>query len=567
MKNNDIVILGINSGHPDSSACIIINGELIFAIEEERINRVKHWAGLPINAIEACLNYCNITILDVDYIATNTNPTISFFRKIIGLNFNLSGIARFSNKLNIINQLSKYFNVKINAKLFRIEHHMAHHFSAAINVDINDTTFLSIDGMGDSISSSYGYFINGKFKQKTLGRFPNSLGFLYQAITQYLGFKNYGDEYKIMGLSAYGYSGYEEKIRKLISFKNKIFINKKYFKFDKIILSNDNGVIKYSNLYNKNMVNLLGQERQPNDSLTQEHKNIAYAVQKVYTEILNELIDYIYAKKNNKVLALSGGCAMNSLANGQIIENSSFDSLIVPPNAGDGGGAVGAAVAAYYSIKKCLPLVKNYQYLGSQYSDEDICTAINKYNNKINYEKLNDDQMVDFISSELVNLKIIGWFQGKSEWGPRALGNRSIIANPMAHDLKDIMNLKIKRREAFRPFAPAILSEEVDKWFNTHDNVPYMEKVYKIKHDKQSIIPAVCHIDGTGRLQTVSKLDNKLFYNLIKKFEEKTGVPILVNTSFNENEPIVNTPENAIDCFLRTNMDILVINDYCITRT
>ena len=390
-------------------------------------------------------------------------------------------------------------------------------------------------------------------------------------MTQYLGFKNYGDEYKVMGLSSYGKPKYVDLISKLISKKSEGFeLNLEYFIHHKKIIQSTNNIGQaiYVNLYSEKLINLLGKERKKDESVTTKHMDLAKSTQVVYENIFFHILNNLHKKYKNDNLSLSGGCAMNSVANGKIIRNTSFKKIYISPNPGDAGGAIGSAcVHINKNLSKKIE-VKNYAYLGPKYDSKEIMeildssTTINKY--KVEY--YSDNEISEKISKKLTETKIIGWFQGETEWGPRALGNRSIIADARNPNIKDIINSKIKRRESFRPFAPSILFEKTQEWFQIEKEVPFMSEVYLMKEDKLKLLPGITHVDGTGRLQTVKKSNNLIYYNLINSFYELTGVPIILNTSFNENEPIVNTPAEAINCFHRTDMDLLVIGNYVISR-
>ena len=390
-------------------------------------------------------------------------------------------------------------------------------------------------------------------------------------MTQYLGFKNYGDEYKVMGLSSYGKPKYVDLMSKLIKKKKDGFeLNLKYFSHHKkkILSLNNKGQAIYSDLYSDKLVDLLGEGRKKDEKINERHMDLAKSTQVVYEDIFLSILDNLYKKYKCENLSLSGGCAMNSVANGKIVKNTSFKNIYISPNPGDAGGAIGSAcVHISKNLKKEIN-VNNYAYLGPKYENKQIeefidkNLALKKY--KINF--FNDEEISSVISKKLTESKIIGWFQNETEWGPRALGNRSIIADARNPNIKDIINSKIKRRESFRPFAPSILFEKTKDWFEIENEVPYMSAVYPIKKDKLKLLPGITHIDGTGRLQTVKKLNNIKYYNLINSFYQLTGIPIILNTSFNENEPIVNTPEEAFDCFDRTDMDILVVGNCVISR-
>ena len=580
-----MIILGINAYHPNSSASILINGAAKIALEEERINRIKYWSGLPIEAIKFCLKNKNLNFSDVDYIAINQDFFANIFSKTKYILFNRPDIFflinNFKNKLkrkNILNLLEGELGpVKKSCKLVAIEHHKSHIASAFYESKFDKSVNLSVDGFGDFASVAWGLGDKEKINIDHKILFPNSLGIFYESITQFLGFPNFGEEYKVMGLSSLGKATQIEKIKKIIKLKKngEFELNLDYFNHHKkkITYSFDNVAPKIDNLFNDNFINLLGSARKQGVDINDYHKDIAASAQKVYEEALFHILNYTYDKYKIDNLTLSGGCAQNSLANGKIIKNTRFQSLFVPSNPGDGGGSVGAAYSLWSSLNKKRPSNKLSCYLGNSYSNNEVEKVIKNKKKEIESANCkfffmeNEEKLCNFTAEQLSQQKVIGWFQGNMEWGPRALGNRSIISDPRNSDIKNILNIKIKRRESFRPFAPSILFEEAKNWFDDLvDEEPHMSRVLHFKKSKKGLIPGVVHVDGTGRLQTVKKTDNPRYYNLINSFNKITGIPIILNTSFNENEPIVFTPENALNCFLRTKMDILIIENWVVTR-
>ena len=575
----DKYTLGLNFLHSDSSACIFKNNQLIAASEEERFTRVKHTSFFPINSINYCLKEANIDISKVNFVTLNTNPFSGLLKKIIYVLLNLSSLRIvISSLLNSTKKirLSKMIDNIDNEKVFKgkivyTDHHEAHIASSLFFSNYEESANLSIDGFGDFASCAYGIYKSNKLKIDYKVNFPHSLGIYYQSLTQFLGFKNYGDEYKVMGLSSYGKPRYIDELSKIIFKTPKGFkLNLKYFNHHKkkIFQINENGQFIYENLYTNYLTELLGDERDVNGDIKQKHLDLAKSVQVVYEDILFHIVNIVYEKYQIQNLTLSGGCAMNSLANGKIIENSKFKNIYICPNPGDAGGAIGSASLVLKKQNNEKIITKNYSYLGPNFNNKDISNYISekKLDQKYNVNFLEDKNLFKFVARELTKKKIVGWFQGKTEWGPRALGNRSILADPRNKEIKDIINLKIKRRESFRPFAPSILREHVKDWFKQDAEVPFMSEVKMLKEDKKKLIPGVVHIDGTGRLQTVTKDQNLKYYNLIQEFYEQTQVPIILNTSFNENEPIVNNPAEAIECYERTNMDMLVIGNWIIQR-
>ena len=571
--------LGLNFLHSDASACIFENGLLIAAIEEERFTRTKHTTTFPFQSIDFCLKKINLDISKVDFITVNTNPISSLWRKFSFISKNLkslpiafNSINNSSKKYNLNQYISKIDNQKKFSGIIKfIDHHESHIASSLFFNDFDECVNLSIDGFGDFASCAWGFSKNKNLKIDKKVYFPHSLGIFYQAMTQYLGFKNYGDEYKVMGLSSYGKPKYTDSIFQLINKKSDGFeLNLKYFTHHKkkIQSINNLGQAEYDNLYSDKLIDLLGEGRKKNEKVMTKHMDLAKSTQVVYENIFFHILNNLHKKYKNDNLSLSGGCAMNSVANGKIIRDTPFNKVYISPNPGDAGGAIGSACVHIHKNLKEVIKVKNYAYLGPRYDSKIIKDILDSNTTIKDYkiEFFSDQEISKRISEKLSESKIIGWFQDETEWGPRALGNRSIIADARNPNIKEIINSKIKRRESFRPFAPSILFEKTQEWFQIENEVPFMSEVYLIKEDKLKLLPGITHVDGTGRLQTVKKSNNLKYYNLINSFYELTGVPIILNTSFNENEPIVNTPEEAINCFHRTDMDLLVIGNYIISR-
>lgn len=574
----DKYILGLNFLHSDTSSCIFKNGELIAAAEEERFSRIKHTSSFPVQSINFCLKEAEINISDLDIITLNSNPFSSLDKKILFTlkNFKryilaIKSISNIKQKLSIKNLISLNFKKKFKGKIVYLDHHLSHIASSSFFSNFDESVNLSIDGFGDFASAGWGTLIKGKLTLDKKILFPHSMGIFYQAITQYLGFKNYGDEYKVMGLSSYGKPLFKHELSKVMfNTKDGYELNLDYFvhQNESIIDDDQNGQLKYKNLYSNKLIKLLGPERQLDDKINERHINIAKSAQEVFEKIFFKLLNDLYEKYKIKNLTLSGGCTMNSVANGKILKNTPFENIYISPNPGDAGGSIGSALLFHsnnnYKIEKEI----NYAYLGKKYLNNEIESILVEKKLKDNFfvQKLPEEELLEIIVQKLCNSKIIGWFQGKMEWGARALGNRSILADARNPKIKDIINSKIKRRESFRPFAPAILREHTKNWFEIDKEVPYMTEVYNILKNKRNDLPGITHVDGTGRLQTVTKLNNPRFYKLLKKFYEKTKIPIILNTSFNENEPIVESPEQAINCFLRTNMDALVLENWIVLR-
>ena len=566
------IILGLNCYHTDSSACLIKNGKLIFAIEEERLNRIKHTSDLPLLSIEECLKKTNTNENEITHIAFNTNPNSNLLRKfkflIKKLNFKNNFVKRYNDKklLNKIFQNKFSFNDKV--KFVFVEHHLAHISSAFYASSYDNAIGLSIDGSGDFTSLMIAECSNKEIKVKKRVYFPDSLGIFYHAMTQFIDFRKFGDEYKMMGLASYGSPIYFDKLL------NNLFLNSKnFFKLNLDFFNHGTINFDYSHIGAKDMPDIytdkLDDLFKPDIAISAPEmfkKNFAASVQKIYEFYFNKILKEINSNKFSKNLVFAGGCALNSSANNILLSKKFTKNIFIPVAPGDNGGCLGAA---FYTCKK--KIINNdfdNPFLGTAYNDVEIENIIKKkYLNKITYKKfINENEKYDVASNMIINKCVIGWFQDRMEFGPRALGNRSILADPRNKKIKELINLKIKRRESFRPFAPSVLSDFQNDWFEEIYLNQYMSSVMKAKSDKKHLIPGVVHIDGSSRVQTVLKKNNKTFYNLIYNFFLKTGVPLLLNTSFNENEPIVRSPEEAIECLLRTNMDGLFINSFFIKK-
>lgn len=576
-------IIGINAYHGDSSACLLHDGIIIAAAEEERFRRIKHWAGFPSEAIKYCLDEAGIDLSDVKHIAINQAAKANLWKKIGFTLLNRPDLSmildRMKNKherINIEDELRQKIGDGFCGDIHSIEHHLAHLSSAFHVSPYSEAVVVSVDGFGDFASAAWGY---GKGKEIKLDHkvyFPHSLGIFYQALTQWLGFPHYGDEYKVMGLAPYGRPEFMDEMRKIVLLENdgSFKLNLKYFRHhnEKVEYEWENCDPRVGTLYSQELIDLLGSARQKGEGLTQRHKDIARSVQAMYEEAFFHLLNRLHEKHDNETLCLSGGCAMNSVANGKIYRHTPFNKVYIQSAAGDAGGAIGAAYMVWHNIGGERQFVMDHSYWGPSYTDNQFKSLLDQHDSALRKQNcvisLIEDESIlcEMTADAIAEGKVIGWFQGRMEWGPRALGNRSILGDPRRHDMKDILNLKIKRRESFRPFAPSILREAVSEWFEQDDDVPFMMQVYPIKTEKQSRIPAVTHVDGSGRLQTVMMDTNPRYYRLISAFGELTGVPIVLNTSFNENEPVVCKPDEALDCFLRTKMDILVLGDYFIKR-
>jgi carbamoyltransferase len=575
-----MIILGLNAYHADSSAAIFVEGIMIAAIEEERFRRIKHWAGFPSRAIDFCLREAGVTLDQVDYITIGRDPSAKLSKKILFLLKDpLGGFKTIQQRLGNRQQIAsleqefeKHFGIPaqvVKPKIRNIEHHRSHMASAFFASPFEEAAILSIDGAGDFTTTMIGVGKGSKIEVLDSVDFPVSCGTFYTAFTQFLGFPNYGDEYKVMGLAPYGQPKYVDKVRQVLRFKeNGLFDwDANYFKSARevVVTYGVDHIPVVGNLFTERFHQLFGEPRKKNDPLTQAHNDLAASVQKVTEELLIHILAHLHKRTGLAKLCVAGGVAQNSVANGKFIGTTGFKELYIPSAGHDAGLSMGSALYQYHHVLDEPRTAPVYSaYTGSKFSNEEIESFLDKKG--ITYTRLEDEVLYNKVVDKLIEPGVVGWFSGRAEFGPRALGARSILGDPRNPKAKDLLNLKIKRRESFRPFAPSILKEYVGEYFEKVEDVPFMEKVFPIKKDKQALIPAVTHVDGTGRLQTVHKEISPRYYGLINKFRERTGVPILLNTSFNENEPIVNTPEEALDCFLRTQMDMLVLENYVIVR-
>lgn len=572
-------ILGLNAYHGDSSACIIKDGVLLAAIEEERIRRVKHWAGLPTEAVRFCLKSAGVTLKDVAHIAVSRDPKAHLFQKLLFVARRRPDFASLRDRAknmrkvgSLAEELGRQFDmppVAVAERVRNVEHHRAHIASAFFVSPYENSAVLSLDGMGDFSSAMWGMGRGNRFEPLGAVHYPHSVGFLYTAITQYLGFPKYGDEYKVMGLSGFGEPKYKDEILKLVHLKSKgaFALDLDYFVHHRagVTMSWEGGEPLIGNLYSPKLEALLGPARKPEEDVSKKQEDIAASLQAAYEDVLFHVLDHLHGSTGSDTLAFAGGVAQNSLANGKIRSNSGFKNIYIPPAGHDAGTAIGAA---YYVWNQTLgnqrSFVMESPFWGAEHEDAALEAALKKAG--LRFRNYADEELFPRVAKLIAEGMIVGWFQGRTEWGPRALGNRSIVANPAFPEIKEIINVKIKKRERFRPFAPSILEERAGEYFTERYPVPFMEKVYAIRPEVREKIPAVVHVDGTGRLQTVSKKVNPRYHRLIEEVGKITGIPMILNTSFNENEPIVNLPGEAIDCFLRTKMDVLVLGNYLVER-
>lgn len=581
-----MIILGLNAYHGDAAACVVVDGQLIAAAEEERFRRVKHWAGMPTDAIRYCLETVQVGLHEVDHIAINRNPNANLLQKAMFAFSKRPSFSAIKDRLKNASKvqdlravLAEAFGVekeRLTSSIHQIEHHRAHLASTFYVSPFDTAAVASVDGFGDFTSTMVG--VGERAKIHVLGQvmFPHSLGLFYLAMTQFLGFPNYGDEYKVMGLASCGQPTYLSALREVVQLKSHgdFTLNLDYFLHhsEGVSMSWESGAPVIGKVFSTGWDELLGPARRGDvEALTDRHANLAASLQAMYEEAFFHILADLHKQTGQHSLCLAGGCALNSVANGQISSRSNFTHVYIPPSAGDSGGAIGAAYSVWHEIcGQSRSFILNRVDWGPEFDHQEIQRQIQKYERAlVNANCLvhvfpDERERCQWTAERISEGKIVGWFQGRMEWGARALGYRSILADPRRANMKDILNARIKRREEFRPFAPSILFEAVDEYFEQSLPSPFMTMTYRVKPDKRAVIPAPTHVDGTGRLQTVTQEENPLYWQLIKSFEDLTAVPILLNTSFNENEPVVCTPEQALDCFLRTKMDVLVVGAYAI---
>ena len=580
-------ILGINAYHGDVSAVLLRDGELVAAVEEERFRRIKHVAGFPAEAIRACLKMAGVSGREIDHVAVSRNPKANLWRKATFALTHRPAAAlmrdRASNYQKVQTLPQTVASVLAlspadQAPAFHwVEHHPAHLASAFFVSPFDRAAVCAIDGFGDFVSTSWALGEGARLQVLKRTYFPHSLGLLYLAITQYLGFMKYGDEFKVMGLAPYGQPDFVPELEKLLHLEaNGGFeLDLSYFIHwsGGARMTWDDGEPVIDRVFSEKLEGELGPARRPEEPLTARHEAIAASLQAVFERAVFHILRGLHDRIKLPRLCLAGGCAMNSVANGKLREETPFDEIYIQPASGDNGTALGAAFYVWnHVLKQPRRFVMRHGYWGPQFVNGDIDAALASRAADLESAgcavRLIPDEaaMLDWTAARIAEGQIVGWFQGRMEWGARALGNRSILADPRRADMREIINTKIKFREKFRPFAPTILEEAHDQYFDGSVADPFMMQVYPIRPEKRAVIPAVTHIDGSGRLQTVNQAGNRRYWELIRAFERRTGVPVLLNTSFNENEPIVLRPAEALDCFLRTRMDVLVLDDHVVTK-
>jgi len=580
-------ILGINAYHGNASAAIVCEGQLVAAVEEERFNRVKYAAGFPAQAIRYCLEEAGLTLAEIDHVAVPRDPYARLATKLFYA-ARMPSFARERAKVlakftGIPEALSVAFDSdpkKLTAKFHRVEHHQAHLASSFFVSPFERAALLSADGLGDFASTMWGTGNGSHMNIDGAVAFPHSLGLFYSAVTQYLGFPKFGDEYKVMGLAAYGEPEQMEAFRKIVRFDarsngNGFRLGLDYFTHHRtgpeMSWAEADKTPTLGKMFSEEMPMRLGPARAAEEPLEQRHRNLAASLQARLEEVYLGMLKKLGERTGLKAVCLAGGVAFNCVANGKIFDATPFEKVYVHPAAGDAGLAVGAAYYVWHQkLGKPRSFVMDHAYWGPGYSREEIRRAIDSNGiaqKGFRVAELPEQELVRRTAATIADGKILGWFQGRCEWGPRALGNRSIVADPRRPEMKEMLNRRIKHRESFRPFAPSILAEATGDYFEKSHPSPFMTLAYPVRTEKRGAIPAPTHVDGTGRLQTVTREANPRYQALISAFRDLTGVPVVLNTSFNDNEPIVCRPEEALDCFLRTQMDTLVLGDFLITNS
>ena len=553
-------ILGISCYYHDSAACLLKDGVVVAAAQEERFTRKKHDQEFPINAIRYCLGEAGITVSDLEYVGFYDKPFLKFERILY------TYLATFPKSFpSFIKAIPLWLRKKLHiprlikdeleyeGEVLMIEHHMSHAASSFLVSPFEESAIITVDGVGEWATATMGRGEGNQIELFKEIKFPHSLGLLYSAFTYYLGFKVNSAEYKVMGLAPYGTPKYYDKVMQLIHFDDE-----GGFKMDMKYFAYDYGLTMTNGRFDK----LFGQPvREGESKLDQFHMDVAASVQKATEDVVLRMANHAHERTGSKNLCMAGGVALNCVANGKVLRQTPFENIFIQPAAGDAGGAVGVATYIHHTLLgNKRDFVWKHAFMGPSFSTEEIRKYLDQ--GDVKYTELTEQELLDRTAQAIIDQKVIGWFQGKMEFGPRALGNRSIIADARNPENKDVVNMKIKFRESFRPFAPTILEERVSDYFELDVPSPYMLLVAQVREDKREI-PSVTHVDGSARIQTVNRDENRLYYDLIKRFEEKSGCPVIINTSFNvRGEPIVCTPHDAFLCFMRTHMEVLVMDRF-----
>jgi len=571
-------VLGINAYHGDAAAAIIKDGRLIAAAEEERFNRFKHAAGFPAQAIRYCLDAAGIGVEDLDHVGISRDPSAHLHKKILYA-ATRAGFQQIKDRLgnaarvrDLKDELARTFGVSkkaLRARFHNIEHHRAHLASCFFVSPFERAALLSIDGFGDFISTMWALGEGNSIEVLGQVEYPHSAGIVYTATTQFLGFPHYGDEGKVMGLAPYGRPRFINEFREIIRTEEngQFRLNLSYFRHhaEGVEMTWEEGSPVIGCVFSDEFKRLFGASRAPGNALTDRERDIAASLQLRLEEVAFHILRHLHEQTGLSDLGLAGGVAYNSVMNGKIMLNTPFKRVFVQPAAGDSGTALGVCYQIYNGILNLEHSeVMTGAYTGPEFSNDQIRAALE--HSGLTFECYADEELTKRAAQDIAAGLVVGWFQGRMEFGPRALGNRSIVVDPRRGEMKEILNDRIKKREPFRPFAPSILDERVGDYFEQTHPAPTMLMVYQIKEERRKEIPAVTHVDGSGRLQTVTHEVNSRYHQLISDFAALTGVPVILNTSFNENEPIVCTPQEAIECFRKTRMDVLYLGNHSIRR-
>lgn len=569
------VILGINTHHPGSSAAVVVDGKPVAAIAEERLNRVKYYALFPKLAIRKCLDMAGLEMKDVDYVAVGRDPDANRSKKVEYLVKNpskLLNLLKIKMSKSSLGDMKDLFakelgedSANMRFEQMHVEHHLAHIASSYFISPWERCAGFSLDGSGDFVTCMLAECEGDRIDIKKRIFVPNSLGSLYMMICEFIGYRKYGDEGKVMGLAPLGNDTYRDVFEDMLTLTDDAFtLNSRYFMpfgSNQGMSFDENGQMIVHRHYSDYMVEKFGPPREPHTDIPDRDRDLAFGLQRIFEKGYMHMLNVLHGLVPSERVAMAGGGVLNSVANGKLFDETPFRETAIQPAAGDEGLSLGAALY----VSNCVLGEGNRHEmksasLGPEFSDSEIKSTLDSHG--VKYRELGESELLDETAADIEKGCVVGWFQGRMEWGPRALGNRSILANPGRDDMKDILNARIKRREWFRPFAPSVLAEAQPDIFTHAHPSPFMLHVYKIKPEWRERLVAVNHVDDTGRLQSVARDENPLYYDLIKKVHEKTGTPVVLNTSFNENEPIVCTPEEAVDCFTRTKMDTLAIGSY-----
>lgn len=572
-------ILGINAYHGGASACIIRDGQLVAAVEEERFTRVKYWAGFPVQSIRYCLREAGISVYDLDHVGISRDPRANIVRKakfalrqLPSAHFLLDrarNLRRVGGLARVFCEVMGVSQSDLRAQFHNVEHHRAHLASAFFVSPFERAAVLSVDGMGDFSSTMWGIGDGHELNLQGAIHFPHSVGIVYTAVSQWLGFHKYGDEGKLMGLAPYGKPNHVDRMRQIVRVQTDgtFEVDQGFLRYQAEggTMTWSGGAPKIGRLYSKRFVSLFGESRAPGEKLTSYHQDVAASLQAITEEAGFALVRKLRLETELDAICLAGGVALNSVFNGKVLPGTDFTDIYIQPAASDSGTALGVC---FYIYNQILGHPRSFEmsdaYTGPRFENSRVQAVLDREN--LHYETFSDHDIAREVAELVAGGKVVGWFQGRMEWGPRALGHRSIVADPRRSDMKDTLNSRIKNRESFRPFAPSILEEATSEYFDQDYPDPFMLKVYNVLPEQRDKIPAVTHVDGSGRLQTVGRDVSPHYWEMINAFRERTGVPVVLNTSFNENEPIVCTPEEAVSCFMRTRMDSLAIGNYLVNK-